>query len=378
MKNKSIHIIGNSNKINDNLSNEKSKFKSTLDVDSYNSHKFKNDNIVSSDSFKEISNNEKNKPLKGLLTFKSFCNDEESYNSYNEIIDKRTIKNTINFVDSPIRKNINYSLELEKEKLHNVIIENSETKINLDHVINNITCFDTEKEKHSKRKDLIFKDDEKDNLIQLKLEEKESDISHKTVYLVNYMQVLYDQNSERLKKRSQQMKKMKEKLNINETNNFKELPKKKGHSDTNLVPFCAKVFLEIEENQKESILESINNNIKDLKNDIELVISDLDCPIEEDNTKKTDTIDDKINISKNKPSLKSFVPLTNNLLLKSHARQDNATCDYLLALKQCETKDENMNKSENISEIDNQTHKRLPSVIIFLKKSLITLQLMKS
>ena len=370
MKNMSFKMLGDTKKINDNFSSEKSKFKSTMDVESHEAHKLKSDNMVSSASFKEISNNDRNFPLKGLMKRRSFQKDEKDNYSCNEIIYKDT-KDILNHVHSPISKNIDHTTEMENENIQNIsnLIETDEIKINSEELTNNITSFDYEKDKNQEREKVIFKHEDDQNLI-LDKEENETDISSKKVPLINYMQVLYDQNSERLKKRSQQMRKMKERLNIDNVanNNLKEPTNKKGHSDgkTNKVPSSTKVFIEKEENQKESIEPTINN-IKDIKNDdTQLVISDLDCPIEEDNNPKIETKHCKNSLSMNLPSSKSFIQITNNLLIKSHLRQDNATSDYLLALNQCESQEENTDKLDDKSDLSYEKHRRFPSVSIIV------------
>ena len=139
------------------------------------------------------------------------------------------------------------------------------------------------------------------------------------------------------------------------------------------MPVTTKVFLEKEENNKESILEqAINSHAKEIKNDdTELVISDLECPIDEETASKVENNNKhcKNSLSFNLPT-KSFIQITNNLLIKSHAKQDNATSDYLLALNQCETQEEETDKVDNKSENGNEKHRRFPSVYNFVNYSL--------
>ena len=378
IKNKSFNIVPDTKKINDNFSSEKSKFKSTLDVESQEAHKIKSDNLVLSASLKEISNNESSLPLKSLIKVKSFQKDELDSYSCNEIIGKKNSKHLLNRVHSPLSKNIDHTIEMENENIQNIsnLIETDEIKINSGDATHNITSFDNEKDKHQEREKIIFTPNE--NVISLDQEQNENDLSNKKVPLFNYMQVLYDQNSERVRKRSQQMKKMKERLNLDneEQNNLKEsttIKKSCSVSKTSKVPCSTKVFIEKEEDLKETISEQIVSNNKEVKNDdAQLVISDLDCPIEEEKNNNIDSYHTKNTLSINLPSSKSFIQITNNLLLKSHAIQDNATSDYLLALNQCESQEENSDKIDNKSDGCYQLHKRLPSVMKLLNISLKT------
>jgi hypothetical protein len=352
-------------KINDNAS-EKSKFKSTLDIESHDSHKLKSDNnLATSASFKEIPS-EKNFPLKELWKVKSFHKDETDNYALSEVIDKKQSNENHFQLQSPISKHIDNTTEMENDNIQNIsnLIETDEIRINSGEVTHNITSFDNDKEKVPlKVEEQFIQFGDKD--------EGETDISTKKVPLANYMQVLYDQNSERLKKRSQQMRKMKEKLNIvgEAGNTIKESSSKKSNETKSRVPSSNKVFKEKEENLKESILEqAINSQPKEVKNDdTELVISDLDCPIEEDLGDKIDQTNNKHvknSLSMNLPG-KSFIQITNNLLIKSHAKQDNATSDYLLALNQCATQqEEDPDKNDSKSEA-NEKHKRFPSVNSF-------------
>lgn len=338
-----------------------------MDIESHEAHKLKNDNYITSESFKEIKSKENTFPPKGLRKVRSFNKEEKDNYSLIEVIKKKdSINENQSKLQSPISKNIDHTTEMENEQIQNIsnIIESDGVKINKEENNNNIFNNDN---------DPILKFEEKENIIPfIDKEENETDISLKKVPLVNYMQVLYDQNSERLRKRSQQMKKMKEKLHIyNESGNInKENSKISSESKTRKVPLTTKVFQEKEEPVKESILEqAINSHPKDIRNDdTELVISDLDCPIEEDQThKKENTITNtkhvKNSLSFNLPS-KSFIQITNNLLIKSHAKQDNATSDYLLALNQYQTQEEDPSESDNKSENINEKHKRFPSVYI--------------
>lgn len=256
------------------------------------------------------------------------------------------ISHEINQIYSPITSKIDQYSE-------NVNVQNISNLIEITH---NITSFDGENEKES------IKFEEKENLIHFDKDENETDISIKKVPLANYMQVMYDQNSERVKKRSQQMRKMKEKLHFeNEENENKETNNTENKSRK--IP-NAKIFLEKEENSKELILEPDNKSItKEInKNEeTELVISDLDCPLDEE-IPKSNNRHSKNSLSLNLPS-KSFIHLTNNLLTKCHAKPENATPDYLLALNQCET-EETSSKDERNIEIRSDNHKRFPSVNI--------------
>ena len=276
----------------------------------------------------------------------------------------------INQIHSPITRNIDQISELiENENIQNIsnFSDSEKNKINTEEMIN-YGVFDDENEKNNEKDEIIIKFEEKENLIHLDKDENETDISTKKVPLANYMQVLYDQNSERLKKRSQQMRKMKEKLHIiNDSNGNKEKNDNNNKTDTKSrkIP-NTKIFLEKEENLQSSILEqAMLSTAKEINknDDTELVISDLDCPLEEELI-KTQNRHSKNSLSLNLPS-KSFIHLTNNLLMKSHAKPDNQTPDYLLALNQCETED--MSTKEEIkNEFMKDKHLRFPSVNVFI------------
>ncbi len=355
-------------KFNDNFS-ERSKFKSTMDIESHEAHKIKTDNLVNSDSFKEITSKENTFPPKGSRKVRSFNKEEKDNYSLIEVIKKKDSTHEIQSkLQSPISKHIDHITEMENEQLQNIsnLIEIEGIRLNREENMNNILNIDNDNEKETF--DPIVKIEEKENIIpNIDKEEIETDISLKKVPLMNYMQVLYDQNSERLRKRSQQMKKMKEKLHVyNESGNVnKENSKNNPEGKIKKVPCTTKVFQEKEEHIKESILEqAINCNPKEIRNDdTELVISDLDCPIEEDPRPKVETTNKhtKNSLSLNLPS-KSFIQITNNLLIKSHAKQDNATSDYLLALNQYQTQEEEQDESDSKSENHVERHKRFPSV----------------
>lgn len=352
-------------KFNDNFS-ERSKFKSTMDIESHEAHKIKIDNFLTSASFKEITLKENTFPPKGLRKVRSFNKEEKDNYSLIEVIKKKdTTHENHSKLQSPISK---HTREMENEQLQNIsnLMEIEGLSLNREENMNNIINIDNEKERDIS--DPNVKVEEKENIFPyIDKEEIETDISLKKVPLMNYMQVLYDQNSERLRKRSQQMKKMKEKLHVyNESGNTnKENSKNNTEGKIKKVPFTNKVFQEKEENIKVSILEqAINSNPKEIRNDdTELVISDLDCPIEENPYPNIETTNKhtKNSLSLNLPS-KSFIQITNNLLIKSHAKQDNATSDYLLALNQYQTQGDDQDESDSKSENHVERHRRFPSV----------------
>ena len=373
-KNKSLTIPSDLKKINDNFS-EKSKFKSTIDVESNEAHKLRGYNLGTSSSFKEITS-ASSIPLKSMRKVKSFHKEDKESYVLSQIIGKKDSHENQFQIHSPISK-VDRTTEMENENIQNIsnLVETDEIKINSGEMTNNITSFDGEKDKEKlERNDKNVNNDipfnNKENIIHFDAENEdiEKDSSTKKVPLSNYMQVLYDQKSERVKKRSQQMRKMKEKLNIvsDAGNSSKDANSKKSTEGRTKVPSSTKVFKEKEEIAKESMLEqAINSNAKEIKNDdTELVISDLDCPIEEEvsQNKESNNGHVKNSLSMNLPSSKSFIQITNNLLIKSHARENNATSDYLLALNQCETQEEEIEKPDNKSETSNEKHKRLPSV----------------
>ena len=194
------------------------------------------------------------------------------------------------------------------------------------------------------------------------------------------MQVLYDQNSERVKKRFMQMRKIKQRFNVdNESEILMESASRKGHSDYKLikVPNSTKVFIEKEESSFESLIgPGITKNLKN--DDTEVNISYIECPIEEDIRKTVDTRHYKNSLSMNLPSSNSFIQITNNLYKKSHAKLDNNTSDYLLAINLC--KEENTDELEKRLEVTEKIHKRFPSVsilFIFSLKTTFSMMLLK-
>ena len=267
-------------------------------------------------------------------------------------------------------------------------------------VVENLSCFDEEEEicksidqenniqendnhKNEEIRELSYDADDcnnenKENDTENLKEEEDSD-AKKPAPLLNNLQILFDQNTERSKKRSEQMKKMREKIKSVTTSSINsessltsnaiianaltndELSTKRNndpflkdsalnsHDDhsRNKTKFnSGKKFVELTENQEEkfSALESAINskmgsvnslskipsdNIEIEGEEPEQVISDLDMEIEAD---ENEIIEQKNMHPSSR--INSFIPLSNNLTLKTNISKNetNLTDSYKLAL----------------------------------------------
>lgn len=200
---------------------------------------------------------------------------------------------------------------------------------------------------------------------QEKIEELEK---KKVPVLINNLHTMCDLNSERAKKRSEQMKKRKEKFEGN--NEESETPHEgqiSSNSTTNFnkgKPTSTKKFIE-EENLSKNHQMELNHIIEDRdetnisnsiinaadtpeKEETEIVVSDLECEIE-------DLKDPNINATNT--NNKSFIPINNHLRSKRAVSVDKATPSYLMALYQYEESDNSNSSADNanLNNITNQT-----------------------
>jgi len=225
----------------------------------------------------------------------------------------------------------------------------------------NRECFDKEGnlENNNNNLDSInTSSNENSNLIP------DAPIKAKVPFLLNSLEAIYDMNSDRNKKRLEQIKMRKTKLgneikdsdnkfdNLMRDNKIKVITTKKYQEEQDEINY--------EENKTENINpleepkfplmvkdEKENENENEKDENVEIVVSDLEGEIE-----------DKIVI--NNTRSKSFIPLTNHLKSKSSFDHDKATPSYLMALGlNDDDESNNINDDINfcISELSNQKEK---------------------
>ena len=210
--------------------------------------------------------------------------------------------------------------------------------------------------------------------------------------LFNNIKFLYDQNADRTRKRTEQMKRMClfRKTNNSEMN-YGESKVLKEYSSHNLVLTTMsntnsntthenvnintnitfnKFRIPHEANENDTEIEE-NKNINN--DDAEVMVSDLDFTLEKEgneNLEQPEKNSNVTNITKTQP--KSFVQIKNHLVAKNIVKEDNATSSYLLALE--------YDSLDNTGEIQNKItsssnkevhHVRLPSGKNYLINSVI-------
>jgi hypothetical protein len=135
--------------------------------------------------------------------------------------------------------------------------------------------------------------------------------------ILNNNKFLFDNNTERNRKRSQQMKKIRSNHESKDyrDDEFVKFLREDDQRDTTVkedITVASNAV--IQGNYVEPIVDSEQQQG-------EVMISDIDCSID----------DDQQSLS-SKSSKSSFVPITNNLTLKSSLKDNNLTASYLLAL----------------------------------------------
>jgi hypothetical protein len=142
---------------------------------------------------------------------------------------------------------------------------------------------------------------------------------------------MYDINSERVKKRLEQMKKIKVKLEDGDnshkvhnvtTDNEHDSYSPSLNTFSLLNDYTRKVYMDDNSNQSESSY-SKTQSVDEIT---EVVVSDLECDFDED-------------CQNNTTSTKSFIPISNTLISKADAA-DRATLSYLMALGQYDKPEE--------------------------------------
>jgi hypothetical protein len=201
--------------------------------------------------------------------------------------------------------------------------------------------------------------------------------------IVNDLKTMYDQNSMRTRKRSEQIKKRKENLHSsridtneddlndldilnNENKNIAEIQtiinNYDGKQRSSVIPYFKRFKEEDNEDRlrqinKKSIKEEkiIENNINIDENNPEIVYSDLECDFNDENNPSSSSHLTMMNTNN-----KSFVPISNNLI--SNAVRENATPSYLMALNQYYEEAASNNNYKNINSHSDQ--KRISTVKI--------------
>lgn len=260
----------------------------------------------------------------------------EILNTNNKQVSSKTLQNTI-------KPNFN---DADNNILSNIIVENINTKANAfvnqkrhrkmqmdDRLSTNITNAEVLSSN-------VFEDSgEEMELEILSANENNEDSSKgkKVPLLLSNVQTMYDINSERVKKRSEQMKKRKEKHVASPI-----ISAKKSNENTPKKIISKKKFQEANENMENDAAhtDSKSKNASTMNlNEVseyneeekaEVVVSDLECEIEENN------------VAGSTGSVKStsFIPINNHLVSKKNFNPDNATPSYLMALYQDEAPNE--------------------------------------
>jgi hypothetical protein len=167
--------------------------------------------------------------------------------------------------------------------------------------------------------------------------------SSPNICLLNNVKLVYDQNTDRSRKRVQQMKKIwstrsdshgeeLQDMMLNTGNTENSVNKSSKITPSDLEPKSREAYNSY--SKKTEQLESIDSN----PNDAEVIVSDLDCSYEESEIKV------------NHKRQKSFVEIKNNLTVKSTIKEDNATPSYLMALYNC--------LGVNPENLEEDTHKK--------------------
>ena len=185
------------------------------------------------------------------------------------------------------------------------------------------------------------------------------DEEHNNTNMILSKKLIFDMNSERTKKRMEQMKRIKKNLNENDTpkdekstfnstqNPNEDLNKNNYHKRNRKINLEKKRIHEIlnnsnNTNKSANIIIPFKNSVElnEFSDDIEINISDLDCNINDINQ---NDINDHIKCYSNPSSSeyaknfcssnsKSFILLNNNLIAKAATEKEKNTNSYLLAL----------------------------------------------
>ena len=185
------------------------------------------------------------------------------------------------------------------------------------------------------------------------------DEEHNNTNMILSKKLIFDMNSERTKKRMEQMKRIKKNLNENDTpkdekstfnstqNPNEDLNKNNYHKRNRKINLEKKRIHEIlnnsnNTNKSSNIIIPFKNSVElnEFSDDIEINVSDLDCNI--DNLNQND-INDHMKCYSNPSSseyaknfcssnAKSFILLNNNLIAKAATEKEKNTNSYLLAL----------------------------------------------
>lgn len=182
-------------------------------------------------------------------------------------------------------------------------------------------------------KDLnLNKPDNKNNTSDDDMKSVKSEcIDNKNFSLLNNFKIAYDQSTCRSRKRSEQMRRIKSR---GESKDMKE--------DNTSYEFKSIDFRNYE----------IFNFNKDAENaEPEQIVEQKDIDLCELNESLVE-------------EHKSFVPITNNLTMKSNIKDNNATPSYLLALNQCDEPLDEAEENDSITQLSGKgpRHIRLPSV----------------
>ena len=347
-----------------------------------------------------------NSPIHNI-NFNNYVNNRNGKKINNKI---NLLKEKNNDVNLNIEKSNSNSINENKENILKQKLENDNTNINLNIINKN----NSDKIQENSNDSLIIKND-------LNISKSsDQNLLGKVPKLLNNITNLFDMNSDRIKKRSQQMKKMKDKIgnrqndenltenrveydfiknknicekdieksiklslmknnssinceNDNLNNNSLNYPNpmiltsKKFQEEPEiffqLIEEKTKSPINLKSNEKEKAMFSATSNTdadatdNNTNNDqaAEIVISDLDCDLEELNEINTHS---NLNTSNNNSSNKSFIPMNNNLKEKNslNNNKEKATPSYLMALFQYEDSDSSETYNKINSSMDNLKH----------------------
>jgi hypothetical protein len=191
------------------------------------------------------------------------------------------------------------------------------------------------KRKLMKDLNLSNKPENKNNISDDDMKSVKSECIDNKHSLLNNFKIAYDQSTNRSRKRSEQMRRIK---SNKESKDFKEDQSIESYE------FKSVDFRNFE----------FNFN-KDQPNEAEQIIE----PQEIDLCELNESVIEEH---------KSFVPITNNLTMKSNIKDNNATASYLLALSQYEEPLDEEEENDSITQLTSKNgkeprHIRLPSVI---------------
>jgi hypothetical protein len=176
----------------------------------------------------------------------------------------------------------------------------------------------------------LHKPDNKNNTSEDDMKSVKSEcIDNKNLSLLNNFKIAYDQSTNRSRKRSEQMKRIKSR------GESKDMGEESSYEFKSIDFRNYELFNFNKDSEPEQIIEQKEIDLCELNESVE------------------------------EQPHKSFVPITNNLTMKSNMKDNNATPSYLLALNQYEDPLDEAEENDSITQLSGKgpRHIRLPSVL---------------